>query len=300
MKLPHPIQYQGSKRNLAAQILNYIPNNIDTLIEPFAGTAALSVAAATQKNIKKFHINDLNQPLLNLLNLIIETPEQIADFYETLWQQQHNDSVEHYYSVREQFNQTQDSRLFLYLLARCAKGAVRYNNQGEMNQSPDKRRKGTQPATMRKNIFGVSALLKGKCHYSSTDYKQVLKNIGNNDLVYFDPPYQGVCGNKDSRYFASINHAEFIAELEKLNQQQVLYLISYDGKTGNKQHGEKLPEFLDLFCLEINAGRSAQATLLGKQENTIESLYISPALRKRLSVVSIKPIQPSQMSFCYA
>ncbi len=300
MKLPHPIQYQGSKRNLAAQILNYIPNDIDTLIEPFAGTAALSVAAATQKNIKKFSLNDLNQPLLNLLKLIIEKPEHIADFYETLWQQQHNDSVEHYYSVREEFNQTQDSRLFLYLLARCAKGAVRYNNQGEMNQSPDKRRKGTQPATMRKNIVGVSALLKGKCCYSSSDYKQVLKNIGNNDLVYFDPPYQGVCGNKDSRYFASINHAEFIVELEKLNQKNVLYLISYDGKTGSKQHGEKLPEFLDLKCLEINAGRSAQATLLGKQETTIESLYISPALRKRLSVVSIKPIQSSQMSFCYA
>ncbi|MEY4768091.1 MAG: hypothetical protein RL637_730 [Pseudomonadota bacterium] len=300
MKLPHPIQYQGSKRNLATQILNYIPNNIDTLIEPFAGTAALSVAAATQKNIKKFHINDLNEPLLNLLKLIIEKPEQIADFYETLWQQQHNDSVEHYYSVRKEFNQTQDSRLFLYLLARCAKGAVRYNNQGEMNQSPDKRRKGTQPATMRKNIFGVSALLKGKCYYSSNDYKQVLKNIGKNDLVYFDPPYQGVCGNKDSRYFASINHAEFIAELEKLNQQQVLYLISYDGKTGNKQYGEKLPDFLHLTCLEINAGRSAQATLLGKQENTIESLYISPALKQRLSVISIKSVQSTQMNFCYA
>jgi DNA adenine methylase len=118
MKLPHPIQYQGSKRNLAAQILNYIPNDIDTLIEPFAGTAALSVAAATQKNIKRFHINDLNQPLLNLLNLIIEKPEHIADFYETLWQQQHNDSVEHYYSVREEFKQTQKAQCAITIKAK--------------------------------------------------------------------------------------------------------------------------------------------------------------------------------------
>jgi len=36
MKLPHPIPYQGSKRNLAAQILAFFPQGIDTLIEPFS------------------------------------------------------------------------------------------------------------------------------------------------------------------------------------------------------------------------------------------------------------------------
>jgi len=94
MKLPHPIQYQGSKRNLAAQILHYFPSQIETLIEPFAGTAALSVAAIYHKNINKITLNELNQPLLKLLKFIIETPEEIADFYEKLWQQQHHNSVE--------------------------------------------------------------------------------------------------------------------------------------------------------------------------------------------------------------
>lgn len=36
-KIPHPIQYQGSKRNLAPMILRYFPENVETLIEPFAG-----------------------------------------------------------------------------------------------------------------------------------------------------------------------------------------------------------------------------------------------------------------------
>ena len=52
--------------------------------------------------------------------------------------------------------------MFLYLLARCIKGAVRYNNEGMFNQSPDKRRLGTRPETMRQNIMAVSLLLRGK------------------------------------------------------------------------------------------------------------------------------------------
>jgi site-specific DNA-adenine methylase len=46
MKIPHPIPYQGSKRNLASEILRFFPANIVRLIEPFAGSAAISIASA--------------------------------------------------------------------------------------------------------------------------------------------------------------------------------------------------------------------------------------------------------------
>lgn len=35
--VPHIVQYQGSKRNLAPQILPYFPQRFNRLIEPFAG-----------------------------------------------------------------------------------------------------------------------------------------------------------------------------------------------------------------------------------------------------------------------
>ena len=46
MRVPHPIPYQGSKRNLAPAILGYFPGGVATLIEPFAGSAALTLATA--------------------------------------------------------------------------------------------------------------------------------------------------------------------------------------------------------------------------------------------------------------
>jgi len=42
------------------------------------------------------------------------------------------------------------------------------------NQSPDKRRLGTRPETMRQNIMAVSMLLRGRTVVTSHDFRDVL------------------------------------------------------------------------------------------------------------------------------
>ena len=287
MKLPQPIQYQGSKRLLAPMILRYLPENSLRLIEPFAGSGALSIAAAARGIVKNFWLNDLNQPLVELLQMMVEAPDDLSAFYEKLWHQQHEDSLVHYYRVRENFNRTHDSKLFLYLLARCVKGAVRYNSNGLFNQSPDKRRHGTRPETMRGNVAAVSKLLIGRTQFSHVDYREALSQATTDDVVYMDPPYQGVCGERDARYFSGILFDDFVDALVDLNQRHIAYLVSYDGRRGDKQFGRKLPEYLHLTLVELHAGRSSQATLLGRSETTVESLYLSPTLIGQLDTIPI-------------
>jgi DNA adenine methylase len=65
--MPQPIPYQGSKRQIADCILNFAPPAIDRLVEPFVGSAALSVAAAYRGAAQRFLFNDLNKPLTALL-----------------------------------------------------------------------------------------------------------------------------------------------------------------------------------------------------------------------------------------
>ncbi|WGZ94690.1 MAG: Dam family site-specific DNA-(adenine-N6)-methyltransferase [Candidatus Thiothrix putei] len=295
--IPHPIQYQGSKRNLAAAILGYFPKDVDCLIEPFAGSAAISIAAAARQLAARYAINDVNKPLAELLRLMVEQPTETADYYEQIWNGQlTEDSPSHYYQMRDAFNRSQDPRLFLYLLARCVKGAVRYNADGMFNQSPDKRRKGTRPATMRNNIFGVSALLQGISAFSALDYRDVLRTVTTDDLVYMDPPYQGVCGEHDSRYLSGIDHHEFVLALEELNERGIAYVVSYDGRRGDKAFGELLPSYLELSRIELLAGRSSQSTLLGRTEMTYESLYLSPVLVQKRTLPALRshaiPMQP--------
>ena len=286
MKPPQPFQYQGSKRLLAPLILRYLPEKMARLVEPFAGSAAISLACALERRAKEYWINDCNQPLAELLGLIINRPEEISDHYTSLWRDHDADPLEHYYRIREDFNRTRDPRLFLYLLARCVKGSVRYNTDGLFNQSPDKRRLGTHPVTMRENIMAVSALLRGRAIVTSQDYRDTLAGARTTDIVYMDPPYQGVCGERDARYYSGIDSDDFICALDQLNARNIKYIVSYDGRLGARTYGEPLPAYLELTLLEIEAGRSSQATLLGRDEQTVESLYLSSALATELGAKS--------------
>jgi len=303
MKIPHPIPYQGSKRNLAKYILPFFQQDIDILFEPFAGSAAISIVTAFQKKASRFHINDVNQPLIALWDEIINHPKKISEQYKHLWLKQQGNERKYYDFVREEFNKTKQPDYLLYLLARCVKASVRYNANGEFNQSPDNRRLGRDPQKMTDDILFVSKLLSGKTTVTSQDYKEILALAKPTDLVYMDPPYQGVCATGDPRYFSGIDFDEFMQELKKLSKRNVPFILSYDGRTGKKSYGQNMPEELGMYRLEIDAGRSTQATLLGRDDVTIESVYLSKNLVEQLGIEPIhilekkKTRQPALFEF---
>lgn len=282
MNVPHPIPYQGSKRSLAPIILSYFPKDVRRLVEPFAGSAAVSLLAAARSKRLSFALNDLNKPLVHLWQQIIERPDVIADAYETLWNAQLGHERAYYDLVRGKFNQTQEPGYLLYLLARCVKAAIRYNAKGEFNQSPDNRRLGAKPSLMRSHIIRTSRLFFGRVNLKDGDYRDVLADTSPEDVVYMDPPYQGVCGKRDPRYVGGFTFSGFVEALAQLNSRSISYIVSYDGRTGTKTYGDPLPASLGLVHIMLEAGPSSQATLLGRQATTFESLYLSPALVSRL------------------
>lgn len=297
MKVPHVIPYQGSKRKLADAILQHVEGiDIDTLYEPFSGSGAITLAAAAKGIANKYVLNDKYIPIMGLWDLIINSPDLAADRYEAVWTGQIPNSsdieaipysYEHFMAIRQQFNKDNDPVKFLYLLARCVKNAVRFNSNGEFNQSPDKRRKGTAPDKMRANIFGASKVLQGKSSVFSEDFKSVTSKATSNDLIYMDPPWQGTSTKKDTRYAFILQIEELIEELEELNKRNVPYLLSFDGVCGDKSYGKDLPEHLNLKKTMLDAGRSSQAILLGREDKTLESLYLSPALVEKIEATKI-------------
>jgi DNA adenine methylase len=281
--VPHPIPYQGSKRGLAGTILKRAPSHVARLVEPFAGSAAISLAAAHGRLASQFWLNDAHRPLAKLWARIIHHPDAIAGEYQALWEAQLGQERDYFDEVRDRFNESHRPEHFLYLLARCVKAAVRYNASGQFNNTPDNRRKGVRPEAMRRRIEDASSLLKGRTRVTALDYRAVLGRCMPDDLIYMDPPYQGVGQSRDPRYAPRILHSEFIDCLADLNRRKCLFIVSYDGRTGEKQFGTRLPSSLRLAHLEVCAGRSSQATLLGRTDITYESLYLSPALASAIS-----------------
>lgn len=278
MAAPHPIPYQGSKRRLAPAILSYVPAGTRRLVEPCCGSAAVSLAALHAGKVDEVMLNDSLAPLAALWRAIIAAPARVAAAYERLWRAQLADPRRGYDRVRDRYNRDGDPAALLYLLARCVKSAVRFNAAGAFNQSPDRRRLGTQPARMRASLVGAGALLAGRATVTSGDYAAALAGAGRGDVVYLDPPYQGTSGPRDQRYHQPLDRERFIAELERLLARDVPIIVSFDGRCGERRYGEALPARLGLTRIELAAGRSTQATLLGGAARTFESLYVSPQL----------------------
>ncbi len=283
-EIPHPIPYQGSKRRLAPIILEYLPDDVDTLFEPFCGSAAVSLAVARASKAKRIELNDSLDSLAKLWMNIVDQPTSVADDYERIWHGQKEDPRAYYDVVRDEFNRDRDPSKLLFLLARCVKNAVRFNSSGDFNQSPDKRRTGTRPERMRQNIIGAATLLKGRSKVTSGDYAAAFSAATARDVIYMDPPYQGTSGERDQRYHQQLDRARFVDDLDRLLVRGVRVIISFDGRCGDRTYGPELPASLGLTKLEIHAGRSSQATLNGEEADTVESLYVSPQLLRGTGV----------------
>ena len=299
-KTPHIVQYQGSKRLLAPQILQYMPRKFNRLFEPFSGMAAITIATAKENRAAKYFINDINEPVISILKMAVELPTTLIENYTEIWTEQfryNGGHLDHFYHVRDCFNSGQQTAAnMLYLLARCVKGSVRYGRNGNFNQSPDKRRHGTDPKNIADNVYAISALLKGKAFFTALDYQKIFEMAEPGDLVYMDPPYQGVSSAKDNRYYSGLGFDEFSESITVLNKKNIDYIISYDGVCGGKEYGNDLPESLKCTKFLLNAGKSTQATLLGKREITYEALYVSKNIA---GIIETVPEQMTMME-CFA
>jgi DNA adenine methylase len=290
-----PIPYQGSKRSLAPRIGKLFPAVVETLYEPFAGSAAMTVYAANFNLAKHFVIGDIYPELVSLLALIINNPADISDRYKAIWEDQFAVGVGHFNLVRAQYNADRDPARLLYLIARCVKNAIRFNRRGDFTQSADKRRNGMHPSKFEASAHRVSALLRGRTDVVCLDFTECVAAAGPRDLVYMDPPYQGTTYGADKRYAEQLERERLVGCLADLNQRQVPFILSYDGKTGDKEYGARLPDSLNATHLYIHAGRSSQATLAGRSEETLESIYISSGAAEALAFIpDYEKAQPQQ------
>jgi DNA adenine methylase len=273
---PHFLPYQGSKRLLAPQILAVLGDRrFRRIYEPFAGSGAVTLAAAHRNLAEAFVLGDSLRPLADLWRQLLADPATLAQGYERLWHAQESDRDGHFLSIRAEFNQSASPSALLYLLARCAKNAPRFNQSGAFNQAEDRRRRGVHPARLTPQLMQVAALLQGRCEVRDGDFADQLRDAGPEDLAYLDPPYQGTSAGRDRRYHQGLDRERLIVELQHLINRKVPFLLSYDGRTGDRSYGEPLPATLGLRHLELHAGRSSQATLAGRTAETVESLYVS-------------------------
>jgi DNA adenine methylase len=256
----------------------------------------MTIWAASRGAAKHYVLGESLEPVAQLWRAIIEHPNKTSSTYEEIWDGQKPNDVDYFNKIRERYNSERDPVDLLYLICRCVKNAVRFNRQETFTQSVDKRRLGMRPAKMTDAINGASLLLRGRTEVRTGDWLRTAADATSRDFVYMDPPYLGTTIGRDKRYAHQMPQNRLIDGLVSLLARDIRFALSYDGMTGGKEYGPPLPCELGLTRLLLHAGVSSQATLIGRSEETIESLYLSPGLATPRTDIICRRSRPTQTS----
>ena len=221
------IKWSGSKRYVAPELSKLIINQ-KRYIEPFIGGGSM----LPFRQIPNAVASDIISELINLWNQIKNNPEQVAHEYQVRWNRLQKEGHSVYYEVRDSFNKTKNEFDFHFLTRTCVNGLIRYNTNGEFNNSMHKNRPGINPKSFRDIILKWSYFIKD-VEFRNTDYRNTLADANKNDFVFLDPPYGGT---KDRYTKTEFNLSEFYNELERLNSIGAKWILTFDGTAGNREH----------------------------------------------------------------
>ena len=234
------IKWSGSKRSQANVIIQHFPSTINTYYEPFCGGASvLRQLFNNSIKINNYICSDINEDLINLWNMIINKPTEVAYHYNKLWNELNKDDDKdrkkiYFADIRKRYNKEHNPLDFMFIMRTTTNGMPRYNKNGEFNNSFHVTRNGINPSRLEKIIFEWSNLLKNNSvqfiHCSYTE----IQPLSHNDFIYLDPPYAHTKG----MYYGTIDYEVLWNWLRTLPCK---YALSFDGISGEYKNTINIP-----------------------------------------------------------
>lgn len=235
--IKNPISYPGNKNRLISEIVKYFPNDYDTFVDVFAGSAVV----AANSGVDHIVLNDSNPYIIqiikyqheNTFDQIVKDVENIILKYGLTYTRQHEKNFyveynheglskynkEPYNRLKDDYNKNRDVRLLFVLLIYGFNHYLRFNKNG---------------------VFNVPV---GKVDFSNSIYKELKKfqdcfNLKKVELLncdfrnkriyefdsaffYFDPPYL-------------VTTAPYNAGWNEKDERELLFLLDQLNNNGKK------------------------------------------------------------------
>ncbi len=231
-KTPTPfLKWAGGKRALVAQILRYVPPDIERYYEPFLGAGSLFFSLP--RDLPKF-VSDANSELISVYETLRDDVDGVLlELYKL------KNTKDEYLTVRSWdrsptfATRSAASRAARFIfLNKCGfNGLYRVNSKGQYNVPYGDPKKVDFIAE--ENLRAVSDYLKTlladgqfASQVSSGDYRKVTKAAsGYGSLVYFDPPYHPTSSTSN---FTSYSSAGF-GESDQLQLRDEILRLTQEG-----------------------------------------------------------------------
>ena len=183
------LKWAGNKSRVLPHLLPHI-GSPRRYCEPFGG----SLAVALNVEAESYTLNDVNKDLVSIYrNLLDYNDDSFIQSCEELFTPENN-GKEAYLGLRELFNEATDykerARLFIYLNRHCFNGLSRYNRRGAFNVPFGKYEKPSCPSGEMMD-FRMFFLTRKSVRFTSLSFEDssLYVDLGEDDVVYFDPPY---------------------------------------------------------------------------------------------------------------
>lgn len=192
-----PIKCQGIKTKLIPFIfrsLRWQAGATARWVEPFLGSGAVVLNLAPERAL----LADTNMHVIQLYTAIQSgemTKQSVQAFLTAEGRLLSRDGADHYYAVRDRFNENASPFDFLFLNRSCFNGVMRFNRSGGFNVPFGHKPHKFSPAYVTKvaNQVGWAAQqMRGKAwEFRVAPWIEVLADVDPGDFVYLDPPYVG-------------------------------------------------------------------------------------------------------------
>lgn len=261
------IKWSGSKRSQSGIILSYFPENFNKYYEPFLGGGSMLYTINPQEAI----CGDICKPLIDLWNKIKTEPHELSEAYRFRWNKLQEEGYQAYYSIRNDFNCSRKAEDLLFLTRTCVNGLIRFNSDGDFNNSLHHTRSGIHPDRLKSIIEDWSDRIQ-KTTFIPGDYEITTQTAKKGDLLYLDPPYFHTKG----RYYGNIDYDRFLNFLDSLNKKDIKYILSFDGKRGDDDFTVAIPKELYKRHELIPSGKSSFKKVMDKESlDVYESIYLN-------------------------
>ena len=188
-----PIKSQGIKTKLVPWIKSILTSDFNgTWIEPFMGTGVVAFNVAPKKAI----LCDTNPHLINFYSQIAKdeiNPAIVKAFLQKEGRVLSEKGEDHYYYVRDRFNQEKNPLDFLFVNRAGFNGMIRFNRKGGFNipfcRKPNRFAQAYVTKITNQVAWVSNVISSGNYQFICQDFKETMKLASENDVVYADPPY---------------------------------------------------------------------------------------------------------------
>ncbi len=221
-----PIKSQGIKTKLVRWISENIKEiEYDRWVEPFMGTGVASFNIRPKKAL----LCDSNPHLINFYTALQKkeiTGGIVRQFLNHEGEKLLNTKGEHYYIIRNRFNEKGNPLDFLFLSRSCFNGMMRFNKKGGFNVPFCKKTNRFAQSLVTKitnQVESISRIIEqGDYEFKHQDFKKTLAELNPSDFVYADPPYIG----RHVDYFDSWSEEEEIILKNGLTKSECKFILS--------------------------------------------------------------------------